>query len=95
MKLSSLFLYASSIFAMSVCYGQDISNGKRLHDAHCLQCHTADIYTRENRIVNSYDGLKQRIRQCELSDGLAWFDEEINDVAAYLNTAFYKFPADP
>ncbi len=69
----------------------DIENGKTLHNENCVRCHNETPYTRENRIVNSLDELHTRISQCELSAELAWFDEEINDVTAYLNNAFYRF----
>ncbi len=69
----------------------DIENGKTLHNENCLRCHNETQYTRENRIVNSLDELSTRITQCELSAELAWFDEEIDDVTAYLNNTFYHF----
>jgi len=69
----------------------DIESGKTLHNENCLRCHNVSQYTRENRIVNSFDELRTRISQCELSAELAWFDEEIDDVTAYLNNAFYHF----
>lgn len=69
----------------------DIETGKTLHNENCLRCHNETQYTRENRIVNSLDELRTRISQCELSTELAWFDEEIDDVTAYLNSAFYHF----
>jgi len=69
----------------------DIENGKILHDENCLRCHNETQYTRENRIVNSFDELRERISLCELSAEMAWFDEEIDDVTAYLNNAFYRF----
>jgi hypothetical protein len=69
----------------------DIENGKILHDENCLRCHNETQYTRENRIVNSFDELRERISLCELSAEMAWFGEEIDDVTAYLNNAFYHF----
>ena len=69
----------------------DIENGKALHDANCKRCHQESIYTRENSLIHSYTELRERISQCELSAELTWFDEEIDDVTAYLNQAFYKF----
>ena len=69
----------------------DIENGKTLHNENCLRCHNETNYTRENRIVNSFEGLRERISLCELSAEMAWFDEEIDDVTAYLNHAFYHF----
>ena len=70
---------------------QDIDPGKKLHDEHCTRCHTPEIYTREHRIVASYAELAERVRQCELSNELTWFDEEINAVVDYLNSTYYHF----
>lgn len=72
-------------------YAQGVIDGKKLHEEHCLRCHQPDIYTREQRIVNSYAALAERVRQCELRNELTWFDEEINAVVEYLNTTYYHF----
>lgn len=69
----------------------DIENGKALHDEGCLRCHNETKYTRKDRLINSFDELHKRIRNCELMTDMTWFDEEIDDVAAYLNEAFYHF----
>ena len=69
----------------------DIENGKALHNENCLRCHDESKYTREKRLVNSFYELRTRIRDCELMAEAAWFDEEIDDVAAYLNQAYYHF----
>jgi mono/diheme cytochrome c family protein len=69
----------------------DIENGKILHNENCVRCHNESQYTRENRIVNNLDELRTRISDCEIMAELTWFDEEIDDVTAYLNNAFYHF----
>lgn len=69
----------------------DIENGQILHNESCISCHNVSQYTRADRIVNSFDELRTRISNCELSAELTWFDEEIDDVTAYLNDAFYHF----
>lgn len=65
--------------------------GQELHEASCLQCHGSEIYTRDERLVTSLDGLKRQVQRCESALGLTWFDEDIADVAAYLNHHFYQF----
>ncbi|MEW6352998.1 MAG: cytochrome c [Pseudomonadota bacterium] len=79
----------------------DPARGKELHDAHCTSCHAklmdgnpTAIFTRPNRIVRSLDGLNKRVRFCESMNGLNWKDQDIDDVVAYLNQAFYKFGGD-
>ena len=69
----------------------DLERGKQLHDEHCVRCHSSEIYARENSIIFNYRDLEQRIRQCELGNELAWFDEEIEDVLTYLNNNYYGF----
>ena len=41
--------------------------------------------------MTSLASLEAQVRRCEQSLGLKWFDEEITDMAAYLNTHYYKF----
>jgi hypothetical protein len=42
-------------------------------------------------MVKSRNGLTSQVRRCELSLGLKWFDEDVDNVAGYLNQQFYKF----
>jgi cytochrome c553 len=69
----------------------DTAHGKALTQQHCTACHGTDVYTRDNRRVSTLAGLQKQVRRCELSLGLKWFDENVNDVTAYLNESFYKF----
>lgn len=84
-------LVVSLLLGSAVTTAADIENGKQLHDENCLRCHKPVVYTREDRMVNSYEELHERVRQCEIMAEMAWFDEEIDDVVAYLNDAFYQF----
>ena len=91
MKMLRASLFIIAWCCTSVAGAADLERGRQLHEDHCMECHTPEVYVRENRIVNSFQGLKERIRQCELSNELAWFEEEVDDVAAYLNAEFYRF----
>ena len=66
-------------------------NGAELHEENCISCHDEAVYKRKNRRVTSMDGLKKQVQRCELSLGLKWFEEDINDVAGYLNSTYYQF----
>ncbi len=70
----------------------DVANGRALHDENCLRCHTTELYSGEKSKIKSIEQLKNRVSQCELNLELAWFGEEVDDVTAYLNQFFYKFP---
>jgi len=69
----------------------DPAAGKALVDGNCTKCHGTEVYTRKDRKVRSYPQLQTQVRRCELALGLKWFDEDVDNVAAYLNQEFYKF----
>ena len=72
-------------------HAANINNGMELHQEHCMRCHQPEIYTRQNRIVNNLEQLAKRVRECELANELTWFEEEVEDVIAYLNANYYMF----
>ena len=91
-KIYGLLIFLTIIpFLVTPVLAVDLENGKSLHDENCLRCHDESKYTRKNRIVKNFQQLYERIKQCELMAELTWFDEEIDDVAAYLNDQFYHF----
>ena len=69
----------------------DIEAGKQLVDSHCYKCHGTEVYTRADRRVTSLPQLHSQVRRCELSLGLTWFDQDIENVADYLNKEYYRF----
>ena len=84
-------LLAGCLLAASVpLAAADISHGKALQQKHCMACHDNGMYTRDYRRVTSMAGLRNQVKRCELTLGLQWFDEDIDDVTAYLNETFYK-----
>lgn len=73
------------------------AHGKDLHNANCQSCHTSlmggdpdKIYTRADRRVSSLEGLKKQVTRCKTTVGVAWPDDQVQDVVEYLNTRFYK-----
>lgn len=79
------------IYLSPAATAENIERGKQLHDENCTRCHQAEIYSRDDRIVHDVEQLKRRVALCEQSVELLWFEEEVNDVSAYLNTYFYQF----
>ncbi|VAX13745.1 hypothetical protein MNBD_GAMMA24-1494 [hydrothermal vent metagenome] len=91
-------LLLTSLLATNTYAAGDASNGKALHDANCIRCHKSimngdpdSIYTRKDRRINSYQGLENQVNRCKNNIGIAWPQEQINDVVTYLNQQFYKF----
>jgi mono/diheme cytochrome c family protein len=73
----------------------DAERGQQLHAQHCTRCHNVSMYTRPERTTADYAALRERVQQCELAAELTWFEEDVDDVAAYLNEAFYRFADTP
>lgn len=92
MKRLTLALLPLALAASPVSYATDPDNGKALHDDNCMHCHNTSVFSRKNHMVKSLPALKKQVYRCQLSQDLQWFDEEIEDVTAYLNKEFYKFP---
>ena len=71
--------------------GENITQGKELHQESCVKCHKADIYERPERKVKTMKHLHSQVLFCAVSNDVEWFAEEIDDVTAYLNTFYYLF----
>ena len=88
----------STCFAEPFAEGND-KNGGLLHSDSCKSCHDSmfpngtgdDIYDFDLRKIKSSQSLFSMVEFCANNSGLAWFEEEINDVSKYLNRNFYKF----
>jgi len=77
----------------------DIERGKSLHDENCIECHVSiaggdgsGIYTRPDRRIDSLPALRAQVMRCKNSMGVSWPEDQIDDVVAYLNKMYYKFP---
>ncbi|MGB5260221.1 MAG: cytochrome c [Gammaproteobacteria bacterium] len=79
------------VFPAAASSAADTGHGKTLVQQHCTACHKDGVYTRQNRRVTSLEGLHKQVKRCELTLELKWFDDDVNDVAGYLNESFYKF----
>ena len=75
----------------STAFAADLENGADLHFTNCTGCHDESVYTRENRRVNSLERLRMQVRYCKDNLELTWFDEDVDDVVAYLNQNYYHF----
>jgi len=70
---------------------QSEARGELLYMAHCNSCHTAQVHWREQKLSTDWSSLLDQVRRWQETSGLSWNEEEIRDVANYLNTAFYKY----
>ena len=85
LALASGLAWSVSLFAT------DIENGEDLHFEDCTGCHQEEVYTRENRVVESLERLGLQVRFCKDTVGAQWFDEDVEDVTEFLNRSYYHF----
>ena len=78
--------------ASSGALGLDAHPGKVLHDANCISCHDAKVYTRVEHKVLDYPQLAAQVKRCDANLGSRLFDEDLAQITDYLNQAYYKYP---
>jgi len=86
-----LLLAISLIITTFNSQAADLDNGRTLHTGNCLACHTSNMYKSKVRKVHDLAALTARVKRCDFSLGTQWFDDDIDDVVAYLNRDYYKF----
>lgn len=85
--LLTLFALSTTATAES-----NITKGENLFNkANCQSCHSPEVFTQADRKVKNIAELESKVRFCDSQLSANWFDDEITDVVAYLNNAFYKF----
>jgi len=64
--------------------------GESLHkEANCLSCHTANPYSTAK--TPNFERLVAAVSFCNTNLNTGWFDDEVLDVATYLNQKYYKY----
>jgi len=86
----NLLVFTALLFAATA-RAADIENGNDLHFENCTGCHDSNVYTREDHKVRSLAQLGKQVRFCKDTIGVTWFDDEVEDVIAYLNATYYHF----
>lgn len=66
--------------------------GELLYSTHCIACHNAKIHWRNKKIAKDWTGLKAQVRRWQGIQGLVWSDNDVAEVARYLNARYYHYP---
>lgn len=69
------------------------AQGELLYATHCNACHASEVHWRGQKLAVDWDSLKAQVRRWQASIGLGWSEEEVTDVARYLNASYYNFPS--
>ena len=86
------------VLAPAIAAAADTEAGRELHQTECIACHqslmdgdASRIYTRPDHKITSHASLITQVRRCEVNLSLQWFDEDVENVAAYLDETYYHF----
>lgn len=71
----------------------DTRRGELLYSTHCIACHSDQMHWRDKKLVTDWKSLRSEIDRWQGISGLRWSNEDIADVARYLNTLYYRYPA--
>ncbi len=67
------------------------TDAKELVQSQCTSCHGTEVYTREDRRVQSLKMLEAQINRCTMATRAGWDDEQKAAVVKYLNDNYYHF----
>jgi mono/diheme cytochrome c family protein len=68
------------------------SRGELLYRTHCAECHSSKMHWREKKLVNDWPSLLAQVRFWQTQASLSWTDDDVTQVAAYLNATYYRLP---
>ena len=93
-----IFSFTASAQAMPFAKGDAEAGKKSLALHQCNSCHMkmlggdgSAMYTRADHKVKTSASLATQIRRCSTNLGLMMFEEEEENLGAYLNKSYYKF----
>jgi cytochrome c2 len=93
MKKNTFIMIFIALITNTVCFSVDIQEGKKAFETDCVKCHDSSLFDKPNNQKNVKDlkSLKKQVKQCATASGASWFEEDEENVVAYLNETFYKF----
>ena len=69
---------------------RDATRGELLYSTHCIACHDAQVHWREKKLVTDWASLESEVRRWQGISGLGWNNDDIAEVARYLNALHYR-----
>jgi hypothetical protein len=67
------------------------SRGELLYSTHCIACHTTQMHWRDKKQATDWNSLKAQVRAWQATARLEWSEDDVAEVARYLNERFYRF----
>ena len=83
------------LFATRSASAADVQRGRALYESRCGTCHSESVHGRTKRVATDFNAVRGWVERWNGTLRLRWGDEELDDVAAYLNDTYYRFPCPP
>ena len=89
-KITLAILFSTTLL-ISLSHAK-MQEGKKLFDeAKCMECHNTEDFQHKKEKVNNFQKLSDTIHACAFNNDTGWFDEEVHEVAKYLNKNHYHY----
>ena len=89
-KFNQILLFSAIV--LSSLLQADMKEAEALFDeAKCMECHNNEDFKNRADKVNSFKKLEKSVNACSSNTDTGWFEEENEDVAAFLNHKFYHY----
>ena len=72
---------------------RDATRGELLYSTHCIACHSAEIHWRNKKLATDWTTLQSEVGRWQKLSGLGWDDDDVAQVAQYLNALHYHYPS--
>jgi len=83
------------VLAATVAGAANPERGRLLYENYCYHCHMTEIHFRLNSRIDTWDRLRHSVRIWQGEMKLGWGEEDVTDVAGFLNERFYRLPQVP
>jgi len=90
--LAMMFILFGSLAYADAQPLRDATRGELLYSTHCIACHSAQVHWREKKLVTDQASLQAEVRRWQGFSGLGWSDDDVAEVARYLNALHYHYP---
>jgi mono/diheme cytochrome c family protein len=92
MRLLPGFRVVALSFLATCANAADTDRGKSLYESRCDTCHESSVHSRAARSARTFDHIRAFVSRWDRELGQSWTNEEINEVARYLNERYYHYP---
>ena len=92
LRLTALLLYCALAVGIPAAQAAgDPARGEKLHQD-CLGCHGTELYVPPKAKVKTLAALKKEVQRWNDRMNPKFTTQEVDDIVAWLNRDFYKFP---